>query len=45
MNFYFAIGCCEIFWHVNLGKVGGGSLHLIFGEMEATNIRENERLN
>jgi len=45
MNFYFAIGYWEIFWHVKLGKMGGGSPHLIFGEMEATNIRENERLN
>ena len=28
--------------HVNIGKVGGGSPHLIFGEMEATKIKEND---
>ena len=41
----FVIGCWEIFLHVNLDKVDGGSPHLIFGEMEATSIREKERLN
>jgi len=41
----FSIWCWEIFWHVNFRKVGGRSPHFIFGEMEATNIREKEKLN